>query len=73
MIVAPLCFIYRNHRGDISARSVTKPYMWHGMTEYHSELQWFMRAIDTGKNDIRDFAVKDILCYISEDDYERLK
>lgn len=34
---------------------------WYGQTEYHKENQWFIKAYDVDKDDVRDFAVVDII------------
>ncbi|WP_198652739.1 hypothetical protein [Escherichia coli] len=52
---------YKNWKGKISDRLVTEPSLWFGHTEYHSEDQWMMRALDVEKGEYRDFALKDIL------------
>lgn len=60
-----LTFFYRNWRGEHSYRTVKGvPVMWYGSTEYHKEPQWFMKAYDTEKDAIRDFAVSDILEFL---------
>uniref|UniRef100_A0AAU8GFA3 Uncharacterized protein n=3 Tax=unclassified Seunavirus TaxID=2494210 RepID=A0AAU8GFA3_9CAUD len=42
------------------------PIMWFGSTEYHKEPQWMIKAYDVDKDDIRDFAVNDIVEFIRE-------
>lgn len=39
---------------------------WYGESDYHKGLQWFIKAHDADKNAIRDFAVLDILEFLSE-------
>lgn len=55
-----LRFGYTNHRGEYSLRRVVPEYIWFGITEYHLEEQWLMRAFDIDKEDYRDFAIEDM-------------
>ncbi len=59
-----LQFIYRNHRGEVAKRYVEPIRMYYGNTEYHPENQWFLEAVDIERKVVRDFAVKDILCFL---------
>jgi hypothetical protein len=34
--------------------------IWYGTSEWHPESQWFLRAIDAEKGEVRDFAFADI-------------
>jgi hypothetical protein len=58
---------YRNHRGEVGERRVCTEAgadglcVWYGSTEWHPERQWFLRAIDVDKGELRDFAMADIL------------
>lgn len=52
---------YKNWKGKISTRSVEPVAIWFGSTEWHPEKQYFMRALDTDKGELRDFALKDIV------------
>jgi hypothetical protein len=54
-------FSYRNYRGELSWRNTRPLSVWWGRTEWHPEDQWLLRALDTDKNQVRDFAMKDIL------------
>ncbi|WWT49336.1 hypothetical protein [Escherichia phage vB_EcoM-LTH01] len=57
-----LRFYYRNWKGDCGYRTVTgTPVMWYGESPYHRGEQWFMKAYDVDKQDIRDFAVADVI------------
>ncbi len=58
---APLSFVYRNWRGEISLRNVQPMSFWFGRTQWHPEDQWFLKAVDTRNNEERDFAFKDIM------------
>lgn len=40
--------------------------IWFGSTEWHKEPQWLMTAMDVEKNEIRDFAMKDIESWTSQ-------
>lgn len=57
----PFQFLYKNYRGEISKRKVIPVKEYKGSTEYHPEHQLLMEAIDLDKNEIRIFAVKDII------------
>lgn len=56
----PLTFSYKNWRGESATRRVRPLRMWFGSTEWHSEPQWFLEALDIDKNQVRDFALVDI-------------
>ena len=58
---------YKNWRGEEGVRRIVPEKIWFGHSEWHEEEQWFIRAKDTDKNEIRDFALKDILEVSSED------
>lgn len=60
-----LRFKYRNWRGDIRDRSVIPVRTTVASSEYHNfgKPCWIMTAFDTEKNELRDFALKDILEY----------
>jgi predicted DNA-binding transcriptional regulator YafY len=55
-----LTFRYRNWRGQTAIRVVTPESIWYGESEWHSGDQWFLRAIDDAKGEIRDFALLDM-------------
>lgn len=55
-----LTFKYKNWRGDVATRTVIPDAIWFGVSEWHPEPQWFMRATDVSKREIRDFALLDI-------------
>lgn len=53
-------FTYTNYRGETDTR-VAKPIsIWFGSNQWHTEPQWLMCATDLAKNEIRDFAMKDM-------------
>lgn len=56
---------YVNHRGERSMRRIIPIGIRYGSTEYHPELQWLMCANDLTKDDVRTFAMKDILGWCS--------
>ena len=62
----PLCFTYRNYRGEVSERRVIPGEIYYGNTEFHEDDQWLLRAYDLGKESYRDFAVADILSFGSD-------
>ncbi|RYY73303.1 MAG: hypothetical protein EOO52_18015 [Gammaproteobacteria bacterium] len=52
--------IYTNYRGETGLRKIIPEKIWFGSTEWHPEPQWLLDAVDTEKNAIRNFAMKDI-------------
>ncbi len=56
-----LTFKYKNWKNIISIRKVKVIKFWIGVTKFHKEKQVFMKAFDIGKQEKRDFAVKDII------------
>lgn len=56
----PLTFTYRNYRGEVSQRRVLPIRIHFGSTRCHSIPQYLLRALDLDKEEIRDFAWKDI-------------
>lgn len=55
-----LTFTYRNWRGQVSVRTVRPENIWFGVSEWHPGAQWFLRAVDVEKGELRDFALLDI-------------
>lgn len=51
---------YTNWRGERGKRNITPIGTWFGKTDWHNVPQWFMKAMDQDKKQIRDFALKDI-------------
>ena len=60
----PLSFIYINWKGEISKRTVLPIKVWYGYTDFHTENQWFLKAMDIDKTSERDFAMKDIIKFL---------
>ncbi len=56
---APVQMIYTNWRGETSRRMIIPRRVWFGSTDWHPEPQWLLKAIDTEKGEMRDFALKD--------------
>ena len=52
--------VYVNWRGEQSVRSIVPMHVHFGTSPWHPEPQWLLHAQDLDKNDVRDFAVKDI-------------
>jgi hypothetical protein len=50
---------YTNWRGETSRRAIIPRHVWFGSTDWHPEPQWLLKAIDTEKGEMRDFALKD--------------
>jgi predicted DNA-binding transcriptional regulator YafY len=60
-----LRFRYRNWRGEVADRAVIPIRTSVGVSVYHNDGNpcWIMTAYDTEKDQIRDFALKDIIQY----------
>ena len=56
-----IVFNYTNWRGETSIRRVHPQNIWFGESEWHSGAQWFLRGLDLEKNQLRDFALTDIV------------
>lgn len=60
-----IVFFYRNWRGECGYRKIRgAPTFWYGTSPYHKGPQWFIKAYDADKDDVRDFAVKDIIEFV---------
>lgn len=60
---------YRNHRGEVAFRHIVPLLIRFAATEWHPEPQWLLIANDLDKGGARrDFAVRDILEWITERD-----
>lgn len=57
---SPIKFTYTNHRGETSERTVRLVALRWGITEWHPEPQWFLRAWDDDREDFRDFALSGV-------------
>jgi predicted DNA-binding transcriptional regulator YafY len=60
--------LYRNYKGETRLRKITPIEVWFGSTEWHPIPQWMLKATDTEKNEIRDFAMADILTFYRPDE-----
>lgn len=56
----PLRLLYTNWRGKMSFRRVIPKSVAFKSTEFHPEPQWIMTAMDVDKNELRDFAMRDM-------------
>lgn len=52
--------LYTNHRGEKGWRRIRPIKLWFGDTAWHAGNQWFLKATDLEKGELRSFAVKDI-------------
>lgn len=50
---------YKNWRGEVAIRTIVPVEIWFGKTDWHPEQQWFIKATDVDKSEIRDFALRD--------------
>lgn len=51
---------YTNHRGERAERRIRPLEVKFKTTEWHPEPQWLLRAFDIDKQELREFAMKDI-------------
>ena len=51
---------YKNYRGEVSQRRLGVEHIWFGTSEWHTEPQWFLHALDIDKHEFRDFAMRDM-------------
>lgn len=56
-----ITFKYTNWRRDTSVRTVIPQRLWYGKNEWHPSDQWFLHGFDVEKNEVRDFALLDIV------------
>lgn len=58
---APAVLIdYTNWRGERNKRTIQPVWLWWGQTEFHPIPQFLLRALDTAKGEMRDFAMNDV-------------
>ena len=55
-----LVFEYVNWQGEKNIRKVKPHRIWYGSTQWHPNPQWLLEATDIEKQEIRNFALKDI-------------
>jgi hypothetical protein len=55
-----MTFMYKNWRGETSRRRVLPSMFYFGSTEWHNKPQWFLRAFDLDKREMRNFAFDEI-------------
>ncbi len=55
--------LYTNWKGETATRTILPEKIWFGHTEWHKEDQWLLHAMDLGKNEYRDFSLKDIISW----------
>jgi len=51
---------YTNYRGERSKRLIQPHFISFRSSQFHTEMQWLLAAVDIEKNADRDFAMKDI-------------
>ena len=49
--------LYTNWRNETAERTIIPLSIWYGSTEWHTDDQWFLKAMDVAKQKERDFAV----------------
>jgi len=59
--------LYTNYRGQQAWRKVLPLSMWFGVSPYHERPQWFVKAVALDRADERDFALKDIAQWRTEE------
>jgi len=52
---------YKNYKDVESTRNIVPINVFYGATGWHPAPQWFLKAWDIDKGEIRDFAMKDII------------
>ena len=52
--------VYTNWKGETAIRRITPKQIYFGSNEWHPTQQWLLEAYDLDKQDIRNFALKDI-------------
>lgn len=52
--------LYTNWKGVTKYRKIIPKSISYKSTPWHKEEQWILEAFDLDKNDIRNFAIKDI-------------
>ena len=52
--------LYTNWKGETRTRRIKPQSIYWGSTEYHTEPQWLLDALDCEKQEFRQFAMKDI-------------
>lgn len=62
-----LSFRYTNWRGEAARRTVIPIEIWFGKTEWHPDEQWFLKARDIIKGEVRDFAFLDMVFEKNQD------
>ena len=55
-----VAILYTNWKGETAARRIIPIAVWFGHTEWHEQDQWLLKALDVDKDTERDFAMKDI-------------
>jgi predicted DNA-binding transcriptional regulator YafY len=53
-------FGYTNHRGEQAKRRAIVVQFWYGVTEHHTDPQWFMEGFCNDRKAVRHFALKDM-------------
>jgi len=59
---------YTNHRDSTRDRSIIPIQVWYGLSDWHEGEQWFLKALDTDKQEERDFAMLSIKAIKSPDE-----
>lgn len=52
--------IYTNWKGETRERTIIPIKFFFGETQFHKGEQWFVRALDKDKQQVRDFAIADM-------------
>jgi hypothetical protein len=50
-------FTYTNWRGETRERWLLPVHLWWGATEWHTEPQWLLNAVDCVEGTVKDFAL----------------
>ena len=59
----PQSYRYTNHRGETAERLIRGLQLWYGFSAFHRAdgAQWFVRGVVADRDDVRDFALKDLV------------
>jgi len=57
---------YKNWNCEIGIRTIIPVSVYYGHTDYYKENQWLMDVFDVDKDDLRTYAMMDIIEFIKE-------
>ena len=57
---------YKNWQGKVGVRTIIPEKLWYGSTNYHKEDQWLLDVWDCDKEELRTYAMQDIIEFIKD-------